>query len=85
MTIPAGAYAVAYEVHVRDESDADPEIFTNVQFPVDSPYAQGAPQDAAAQAAMEAYSSSLQTAYPALTVYASRQYLCRAAGDAWPT
>lgn len=85
MAIPAGAYAVAYAVSVRDESDGNPEIITNVEFPVNSQFAQGAQEDAAAQAAMDAYALSLQTAYPTLTVHASRQYACHAAGDAWPT
>jgi hypothetical protein len=85
MAIPTGAFEVEYTISAYDESDSDPEIGTKVSFPISdgAPYA--AAQDAAAQAAAEAYVAAIEAAYPTTTVNASRSYICRVPGDAWPS
>ncbi|MFF9569626.1 hypothetical protein [Streptomyces sp. NPDC014685] len=51
------------------------------ETPLSSSPSQLPHEDAAAQAAAEAYRAA---AYPAVPVHANRVYLCRQQGDAWP-
>lgn len=85
MPIPSGAYAVKFHISQYSESSGNPEIIAEMQFQVDPTHPQGAVQDAAATAAANAYVAELRQAYPAVPVNASRQYLCTAVGDPWPT
>lgn len=84
MSIPAGAYAVQYTISAYDEGDADPEISVQVQFPINEGHPQASVEDAAAQAAADAYVSAVEAAYPTVPVHASRTYLCRVPDSSWP-
>jgi hypothetical protein len=92
MSVPTGgAYAVEYSLWLYDESGGTVETAVSLQFPLadasQTPYmsAQQAAEDAAAEAAMDAWRASMQAAYPSVPVHASRRYLIRADGDAWPS
>lgn len=85
MSVPVGAYAVKYSMWLYDESGGTVEASLDVQFPLSGNNAgQAAAEDAAAQAAMEAWKASMAASFPAVPVHASRVYLCRASGEAWP-
>lgn len=79
MAVPDGAQTVEYSVNQYGDNV---EIIQTVKFVLQS----SSPSlvDAAAEAAMEAFKAALQAANPTVQVYASRQYSCLAAGDAWP-
>ncbi|MFJ5720266.1 hypothetical protein [Streptomyces sp. NPDC093149] len=81
MSVPEGAYAV----HFTFTAYADGvEIGTSFEIPFSASLSQLPHEDAAAQAAAEAYKAAIAAAYPGVTVYADRVYLCRRRGDAWP-
>lgn len=91
MSVPSGAYAVVYSLSLYDELGGTVETNLDLQFPLadasQTPYtsAQQAAENAAAEAAMDVWRSSMSAAYPGVTVHASRHYLARVAGDAWPS
>ncbi|MFE0472407.1 hypothetical protein ACFW2V_12405 [Streptomyces sp. NPDC058947] len=86
MTVPVGAYAVKYSMWLYDESGGTVETNLDAQFPLsENDAAQAVEEDAAAEAAMGAWKASMTASYPGVPVHASRVYLCRASGDAWPS
>lgn len=93
MSIPSGAYAVVYRVSLSDHSGQDPvDIAIEMTFPFSYPYPYGPgadsvveAEDAAADAAIRAWKTSVETSFPnASSGSASREYLLKAPGDAWP-
>jgi hypothetical protein len=92
MTIPSGAYAVTYRVSLHDHTGVDPvdiAIETTFLFSVSSgisPSPVVIAEDAAAEAAMRAWKTSVETSFPnASSGSASREYLLKASGNAWPS
>ncbi|MGW2180618.1 hypothetical protein ACWCXX_21445 [Streptomyces sp. NPDC001732] len=81
MSVPEGAYAVQFTFTAYAEGV---EIGTTFEIPLSASPSQLPHEDAAAQAAADAYRAGIAAAYPAVTVYANRVYLCRQYGDAWP-
>ncbi|MFB8033320.1 hypothetical protein ACFC5Z_10230 [Streptomyces sp. NPDC056004] len=82
MSIPEGAYAVQFTITAYAEGV---EIGTTFEIPFSTSLSQLSNEDAAAQAAAEAYMASIAAAYPPVAVYAQRVYLCRTLGDPMPT
>ncbi|MFF2408198.1 hypothetical protein [Streptomyces sp. NPDC058092] len=81
MPAPDGAYSVQYDVWASAE---DVEISTKIEISFSSSPSQMPHEDAAAQAAAEAFVASIAAAYPSVPVHASRVYECRLRGDTWP-
>lgn len=81
MSIPEGAHAVTYSFTAYGDGV---EIGTVLEFPLSISATQRPHEDAAAQAAAEAYQATIAAAYPAVPVYASRTYKCRIQDTAWP-
>ncbi|MDK0517906.1 hypothetical protein [Streptomyces sp. ML-6] len=81
MSVPAGAYAVQFTFTAYSDNV---EIGTTFEIPLSSSPSQLPHEDAAAQAAAEAYRAAIAAAYPAVPVHANRVYLCRQQGDTWP-
>ncbi|MGW1407202.1 hypothetical protein [Streptomyces sp. NPDC002403] len=84
MSIPEGAYAVQFTITAYADAEGV-EIGTTFEIPLSSSLSQLPHEDAAAQAAAEAYIASLASTYSSVRAYANRVYLCRQPGDAWPT
>ncbi|MEU9318090.1 hypothetical protein [Streptomyces sp. NPDC048295] len=82
MSVPEGAYAVQFVITAYAEGV---EIGTNFEIPFSTSLSQLPHEDAAAQAAAEAYMASIAAAYSSARVYANRVYLCRQPGDPMPT
>ncbi|MFD3519060.1 hypothetical protein [Streptomyces sp. NPDC058653] len=82
MSVPEGAYSVQYDVWAEAE---DLAISTRIEISFNSPTSQLPHEDAAAQAAAEAYIAGISAAYPGVPVHANRMYKCYNRGDAWPT
>lgn len=85
MSVPEGAYAVRFTFTAYAEGADGVEIGTTFEIPFSTSPSQLPHEDAAAQAAAEAYMAGIAAAYPAVPVHANRVYLCRRQGDAWPT
>ncbi|MFB6983978.1 hypothetical protein [Streptomyces scopuliridis] len=81
MSVPEGAYSVQYDVWAYADGV---EIGTKIEISFSSSLSQLPHEDAAAQAAAEAYMASIAAAYPSVPVHANRVYMCRQLGDAWP-
>ncbi|MEV0034663.1 hypothetical protein [Streptomyces sp. NPDC050804] len=81
MSVPEGAYSVQYDVLASAE---DVEISTKIEISFSSSASQLPHEDAAAQAAAEAYIAAITAAYPSVPVQAHRVYKCLDRGDAWP-
>ncbi|MET9920533.1 hypothetical protein ACFV1C_34955 [Streptomyces sp. NPDC059605] len=81
MSVPAGAYSVEYSFTAYSD---DVEIGTTLKLPLSSSPSQLPHEDAAAQAAAEAYRAVIAAAYPTVPVHVSRTYLCRLQDDTWP-
>lgn len=90
MPVPTGTYAVEYSLWLDDESGGTVKTSLDLRFPLadasQTPYtsAQQAAEDAAAEAAMNAWEASMQAAYPSVVVQAQRRYLVRADEEVQP-
>jgi hypothetical protein len=77
--LPAGSHSISY--HVTQYGD-DLSISLSVPFAIDS-NTPATSVDAAAEAAMEAFVSTLQQLNPDYPVSARRTYHCQQDGDPW--
>lgn len=84
MPIPDNASSVTYLIRAYNSDGDDPEILFEFTAPIHSNRPFAGVEDSAAQAAADAYRSTVQAAYPQVPVVASRTYGCDNPGDTWP-
>lgn len=84
MTVPAGAYAVNYQISIYHESSPYVELDASFSVALNGVSEFDTAVDTAAEAAADLIVDSLHSSYPTVTISKERQYLCRAPGDAWP-